>query len=81
MEDVIAAMSKKDSLHLDQGGNPFELKRHASDMHVKEMKTKIENRNLANIRIDDSMLEKNLAMILDRLSAVEVGAYQFLCKC
>ena len=72
MDDVIAAMTKKGGLHEGQGVNPFELKRHASDLFVSEMKTQIENRNLANIRIDDSQLEKNLAMILDRLSAVEV---------
>ena len=73
MEDVIKAMTKKDTLHEGQGlVSAFELKRHASDLHVSEMATRIENKNLANIRIDDSILEKNLALILDRLSAVEV---------
>ena len=63
MEDVITKMTKKVSLHEGQGSNPFESKRRASDLHVSD---------LANIRIDDSQLEKNLAIILDRLSAVEV---------
>ena len=60
MEDVVEGMRRRGTLHTS----------HSMTM-ATEAATKLLNRNLANIKIDDSQLEKNLADILDRLAAVE----------
>ena len=68
---ALDVMKGKTSLHEGQG--QFDnLQQQDSETGARAFASKLLNSSLANIRIDDSLLEKNLAMILDRLSAVEV---------
>ena len=76
MSTALAALQGRDSLHEGQDSMPS-LDRSQS-IEAKEFATQLQNRNLANIRIDDSQLERNLANILDRLSATEVRLMETL---